>query len=229
MKPTYRRPDVAAARRYVRAVTARKSFGSRPSKPPREWSDAYILRVANAWRRAEAAGEKPTLQIGRGHRPPAMYPGTTKPIGLARSGTRSSEHRRAVEGKSFWRQPPYRSPSALKRFVLHHAWRPGQFVILSAYGVLAEGYVMDAKTRILDDRSASPKERRAAAATEGGSKGWRNVWYGPVDELPDVLDALNNRTDDAADALDDLADDYPGLRAFEPGTIELWEVSWSKD
>jgi hypothetical protein len=44
-----------------------------------------------------------------------------------------------------------------------------------------------------------------------------------------VLDALNDRTETAADDLDELAEDYPGLRAFEPGTIELWEVSWSKD
>jgi hypothetical protein len=46
--------------------------------------------------------------------------------------------------------------------------------------------------------------------------------------LPDVLDALNNATKVSEDFLDDLGDEYLGLRAFEPGSIELWEVSWSK-
>ena len=227
MTPTYRHSDLAAARRYVRGVLSRRG-ASRPSKPVRAWSETYVLRVANAMRRAEAAGQRPTLQIGRGHRPPAQYPGSTKYVGLARSGVRSSEHRRPQEGANFWRQPPYRSVPALKRFVMSHAWRPGQFLILSAYGTLREGYVIEAKSRVFADRWASPKQRREAEKAEGGSKGWRNVWYGPVDELPDVLDALNNDTSDAEDFLDALPDEYTGLRAFEPGSIELWEVSWSK-
>jgi hypothetical protein len=109
-----------------------------------------------------------------------------------------------------------------------HAWRPGQFLILSAYGRLREGYVAEAKSRVFADRWASPQQRKEAEKAEGGSMAWRNIWYGPVDELPGVLDALNDATSSADDVLKSLEEDYPGLRAFEPGSIVLWEVSWSK-
>lgn len=228
MTSTYGPRDLAAARRYVRRVVARRSFTDRPSKPPAAWSPTYLLRQANRWRRDEAAGVKPALRAGRGHPAPIYYPGTTRPIGLARSGVRSSEHRRAQETANLWRQPPYRSIPALKRFVMSHAWRPGQFLILSAYGRLREGYVAEAKSRVFADRWASPQRRKEAEKAEGGNMAWRNMWYGPVDELPGVLDALNDATSSADDVLESLEEDYPGMRAFEPGSIILWEVSWSK-
>lgn len=217
-------------------------LGRSLTKPARDLSDAYVRRLARGIREARAAGERPSRQTIRGHRPRIVTVGgervavtTEHPKSyIRRGGERVYVHERGGElrdrrGKGV-RPAPIRR-GADDRHVAGHAvlaertyqspsaaYRflrshpAGTGVQAIAYGVLQPEWIVRTGSGIPPRPDVDDEDDEPE-----DQEGWRPFYTGTADGAPDLNGASAETYAEFTAARDDV---------FVPGTVETYLIRW---
>lgn len=209
------RSDAAGARRYVASVFAAGGFAP-GRRPPSEWTDAYTLRLANAWQRQTAQGQPLTRQVARGHRPRVLPGGeivsTEHPRQFVmRQGRPVSTRGVAPTRLGVIVQREYRDPAALFR------WMTTKLPSGTALQIVAHGELKPEYAELDEDAEPEPDDEDVDEAGDGIVRVWRTIYTG---DTAGTIDE-NGVTVTSLDELWDAAE-----RVFIRGTIDRWIIRW---
>lgn len=200
----FRLSTVGAARAFVQSVFDAGGFVP-GRKPPSSWTDAYTVRLANAWQASARAGQPLTRQAARGHRATPEHP---RQFVIRRSSGRTEvipSHgiERPAEGQL--QQREYRDPASLLRWI-HRRIPGGAFVQVTARGELKPDYTDQAT---LDDGELDANGQPV--------KHWRAIYTG----IP------GGEPDENGQSMETLADLRAAeRRVFVAGSVDLYVVRW---
>lgn len=211
--------DPGAARAYIGSVLSGGGYG-RPRKPPEAWTDAYAVRLANAWQRQSGAGVPLTRQAARGHATTPEHPrefvirSVPSETETGRTTREAVRSRLAETGELVQRE--YRDPAAMLDWIMRTPGYPERTIQVTAFGVPRLDYSGIASARFegidVDERPAE----------------WRSVFTG----LPGQSDFNDQRIGfsrpDGSTVVDRALFDRAVDRVFEPRTVTRYTLRWHK-